>query len=109
LTPVRRGWSTPSVVKVMAAPLLLVTAVACRSEAPEPPNPVEGMVVAIEGDDLTLATSEGDRYTFEIADPSVPVSHLHEHRLQRLPVRITWRREGERLLATRIADAPVGS
>jgi hypothetical protein len=93
----------------MAACSLAAVLVGCSPEVPDPPNPVVGMIVAIEGGSFTLATAEGDRYRFEIAGPSVPVAHLHEHRVQRLPVRITWRREGDRLLATRIADAPISS
>ena len=100
--------SPPSVRQALAGSLLLALLLACGSEVPDPPNPVKGMVVAIEGGTLTLATAAGHEYVFEIADPTVPVAHLHQHREQRLPVLITWRRQGERLLATRIADAPVG-
>ena len=85
--------------------VLVATLTGCGADATaDPPNPVEGIIVAIEGEELTLETDAGDRHVFEIADPSVPVEHLDEHRTERLPVRITWRRAGERLLATTIAD-----
>ena len=93
-------------IRVVVCSVLVATlAAACGPDAaPDPPNPVEGLIVAIEGEELTLETDAGDRYTFENADPSVPVEHLDEHRTERLPVRISWRREGDRLLATTIAD-----
>lgn len=92
----------------VAAPALVLLALspACGpATPPEPPNPVEGNIVAIEGDRLTLETVEEDQHAFRIGDPGVPVEHLHEHRRQRLPVLITWRREGDTLNATTIADA----
>ena len=90
-----------------AAVLPLVALAACGPGAPaEPPNPVEGNIVSIAGDEMTVETGEGASHVFEIGDPTVPVEHLHEHRTQRLPVRITWERRGEDLVATAIADAP---
>ena len=92
-------------IRTAACSVLFATLAGCGPGAtPDPPNPVEGIIVAINSEELTLETGAGDRHVFEIADPSVPVEHLDEHRTQRLPVRITWRREGERLLATTIAD-----
>ena len=89
------------------ASLTVAALVGCGSGSPpEPPNPVEGNIVVIGGDDLTLETTEGESHVFGIGDPTVPVEHLHEHRVQRLPVRITWERRGEQLVATTIADAP---
>lgn len=92
----------------LSAILVLLAACGGPERSAEPPKPVEGVIVAIAGDRLTLETSGGERYDFTIADESVPVAHLHEHRIQELPVLITWRREGERRLAITIADAPPG-
>ena len=99
-------------IRAVVCSVLVATLVGCGADpasdppnpVPDPRNPVEGIIVAIEGEDLTLETDAGDRHVFQISDPSVPVEHLDEHRTERLPVRITWRREGERLLATTIAD-----
>ena len=92
-------------IRTVVCSLLVASLAGCGPGATvDPPNPVEGIIVAIEGEELTLETDGGDRHVFRIADPSVPVEHLDEHRSERLPVRITWRRDGERLLATTIAD-----
>lgn len=92
----------------VAAACLLSLLCACGGEtSPEPPNPVDGHIVAIFDGELTLVTRDNSSYVFTIADPTVPVEHLREHQREGLPVRITWHREGDRLVATTIADAPV--
>jgi hypothetical protein len=74
------------VIALLVAPL---SACGSSGQPGEPANPVDGTIVAIVGNELTLETVEGERHVFTIADPNVSVEHLHEHRIQRLPVRIS--------------------
>lgn len=90
-------------VRRFAVNLLLLGLLSCSSS---PPNPVDGLITAIDGRTLTLRTDAGDTYRFQIADPAVPLGHLRVHQRERLPVLITWRTEGEDLVAESIADAP---
>ena len=87
------------------AALALVFFVGCTQSA-TPPNPVQGLIVEIDDDRMTVTTEGGRSYEFTIADPSVPVAHLRVHQRTRLPVRITWRSSDGRRRATTIADAP---
>ena len=73
---------------------------------PRPTNPVQGLITSIDDTSLELRTDGGRSYRFRIADPTVPVKHLRVHLRDRLPVLITWRAEGDDLMATTIADAP---
>ncbi|HEX9774518.1 MAG TPA: hypothetical protein VGB83_02925 [Actinomycetota bacterium] len=86
--------------------LLGLTAAGC-TDPPfiELPNPIEGQITQIGTDDLVLETGQGKRYTFIIADEEVTIAHLREHLAGKLPVLISWRRDGYALVATRIADA----
>jgi hypothetical protein len=93
--------------------VLVASLSACSESAPSqpaPPNPVTGLIVFLEDGELTLrvdeeADQEEQEYVFTIADPTVPVKHLREHQRDRLPVRVSWQQEDDRLLATSIADA----
>jgi hypothetical protein len=96
--------------RTLAAASVLLSLLSCGPGEPEgsvaeessPPNPVEGLITAIEGTSLELRAEDGRSYRFEIADPTVPVRHLRDE----LPVLITWQTEGGGLVATTIADAP---
>lgn len=90
--------------RILAGALAAAMLAGCSSAGPA--NPIDGLITGIEGRTLTLRTVGGDTMEFEIADPTVPVDHLRVHQGQKLPVRITWTRRGERLVATTIADAP---
>ena len=71
-----------------------------------PPNPVEGLIVDVDGSRMTVEVGGGRSYEFTIADPTVSVAHLRVHMRDRLPVRVTWRSENDHRKATTIADAP---
>jgi hypothetical protein len=100
--------------RTMATASVLLSLLACGPGEPEgsaagessPPNPVEGLITAIEGTTVELRAEDGRSYRFEIADPTVPVQHLRVHLRDELPVLITWRAEDDGLVATTIADAP---
>jgi hypothetical protein len=85
--------------------VLCVLIPACARES-VPPNPVEGLITAIEGDRLSLESTNGDTYGFVIADPTVPLNHLRVHQRDRLPVHIVWVDGNGARRATSITDAP---
>jgi hypothetical protein len=88
--------------------VLVASLSACSEPAPSqpaPPNPVTGLIVSLDNGELTLRADQEKEYVFTIADPTVPVKHLREHQRDRLPVRVSWQQEDDRLLATSIADA----
>ena len=94
-------------LRLVAAFMVMAGLTACSSgEAPNlPPNPLTGTIRSIKGNRLVLRTEDGT-YTFEIADPQVPIAHLRDvHIPQRLPVEISYDTIGTRLLARTIRDA----
>ena len=85
------------------------------SPAPPPNPPVEGVIVHVVSTGLdsvtgfTLRTADGDLLEFRIGDlvtgAEFPPGHLTEHQAAADPVRVTYIREGETLVATGIEDA----
>ncbi|HEX9711179.1 MAG TPA: hypothetical protein VGB52_01325 [Actinomycetota bacterium] len=84
---------------------LLTLAFGCSGGAARPPaDPIQGLIVSIEGMTMTVEIGGGERYSFTISDPTVPLEHLREHMVQRLPVSVDWDGTDE-LVARVIADA----
>ena len=59
---------------------------------------------------FTLRTEGGEQVTFEVGPLDLPAgafpaSHLQEHLATAEPVRVEYRREGERLIAVALFDA----
>lgn len=88
-----------------------VTVVAC-----EPTLEQEtGIVVDINAptfgrvDDFELLTLDGERLTFDTTElafrPEFPAPHLAEHRALGDRIVVTYKRDGERLVATQLDDA----
>jgi hypothetical protein len=86
----------------VAATLSVVLLIACSKG--KPPNPVHGQIVNIKGQSLQLESDRGDKFWFDIDDPTVKVDHLRLHQQERLPVLITWEQRKDRFVATIIAD-----
>lgn len=86
------------------AATLLAVLLACGTTARPPTDPVVGLIESIDGSRMILVTSDGDRFSFLIEDPSVPLDHLKVHRDDRLPVSVDWDGSGQ-LLAVKIEDA----
>ncbi len=96
-------------VAVMALTILLSGCGSGDSEDPDPVSPVTGLITAVKDSTIEVRTGgEGDgrTLTFEVADASVPMQHLEEHRSQRLPVTVHFERRENRLVATLVLDAP---
>ena len=102
------------------ARLLLVALVAalgasgvgCQAHAQQGgPERVRGVIVAVEArlvaqaESVTVRTDDGRELVFRV-DPAVDVSpgHLREHMTLAEPVLVTYRVEGDGLLALRIDD-----
>ena len=90
---------------------LLVVASCAGSE-----QRVDGVVVAVDGglsgvSSFEIVTPDGARLHFVPGDgvdsflSGAPLSHLNEHLQTGAPVRITYRQEGERLVALVVTDA----
>jgi hypothetical protein len=98
--------------------LVLVAAIgggvaACAS----PEERVTGIVTAIDAEGLgavrgfTLRTTQGESLRFSLGPlasdrGSFPADHLAEHLASAAPIEVRYRRDGERLVAVRLADAP---
>ncbi|MBF8290196.1 MAG: hypothetical protein HW391_1164 [Chloroflexi bacterium] len=85
------------------------------SPAPPPNAPIEGVIVHVESTGLdsvtgfTLRTADGSLLEFRIGQLATgaefPPGHLTEHQATAEPVRITYVKDGETLVATGIEDA----
>ena len=95
--------------------VLIAAAVACDDggASPPPSSPVRGVLTGVQtspGGDaerVTLEDDDGNAYEFRVefeAGAGFPAAHLEEHRSGRLPVRISFRRDGDDLIAFRIDD-----
>lgn len=81
--------------------------------APDPAAPpsedvrtVTGYITEIEDDTMSLRTADLKRqFIFSLENPPVAEEHLREHMDQRLPVRVSYRNEGSRLIPITIDDA----
>jgi hypothetical protein len=72
---------------------------------------VQGVVTAVDGDLSSVETFtllvEGDSMTFVPAsdgDFEYPLTHLRDHLRDGTPIRVSWERDGDRLLATMVSD-----
>ncbi len=95
---------------------LMVVAAACASSAGEDPvgeETVRGQIVEVvplgifDLESITIEDSEGTLWRFEARDATISnfsPSHLTEHKVQGLPVAVTFRREGDTLLLLAIGD-----
>ena len=90
---------------------MAVAAGACGGAAE--PESVRGQIVEVvplgllDLDSLTIEDSEGERWHFEARGArffSFSPSHLTEHMVQGLPVTVTFRRDGDALVASGIGD-----
>lgn len=100
----------------MLAPALLIGAlgigvvVACG----QPLESADGLVVTVDSpslgrvDAFELRTDDGRILTFDTTElefkPEFPAAHLTEHQRMADPVRVTYRQEGDRRVAVRLAD-----
>ena len=73
-----------------------------------------GLVVSVDSpslgqvDAFELRTDDGEVLTFDTTEmefrPEFPAAHVAEHQRMAEPLRVTYRRDGERLLVIRLAD-----
>lgn len=93
-----------------------LVAVACGN----PTEQARGLVVDVVAETpadvsrFSLRDGSGQVLTFEVGQLEVggdafPAAHLREHLTSGEPVEVTFRREGGRLVAVRLRDAPGGS
>lgn len=118
----------PPIARPLIA-LLTATAIAaltgaCEPGSPSTPStsapatvasPVEGVVIDVDAAGLTdvsaftLRTTSGDELRFVVGELENPVdfppSHLATHLADAAPVRVSFRAEGEDLVAIRLEDA----
>jgi hypothetical protein len=88
--------------------LIVVALAACSQSS----GTTQGVVVAVDGD-LTSVDSftlvvEGDQMTFlTVADGDYPypLPHLRDHLRDGTPLRVTWERRGDDLVALAVEDA----
>lgn len=78
---------------------------------------MDGLVIEVAGssparvDWFTLRTADGQQLHFALGpialdDGAFPPNHLREHQALATPVRVTYRPDGDRLVAVRLEDAP---
>jgi hypothetical protein len=112
-------------VRLVAALLLAVGLAACGPAATSGPgatasgsvttSPVEGVITNVvsagldQVTEFTLRTGDGTLLRFRIGDlengAEFPPGHLTEHQATSDPIRVTFRVEGDELIATRLEDA----
>ena len=95
---------------------LMVVAAACGGsvgEGPASQETVRGQIVEVvqigllDFESITIEDSEGTLWRFEARGrrfSNFSPSHLTEHRVQGLPVAVTFRREGDVLLVSSVSD-----
>lgn len=100
-------------------PVLLtavMTLAACPRAGPDPDNPFElspratqevtGLITDIDGNRMSLRAEDGTELVFTLEEPPpVSIDHLRDHMVGRLPVIITYRIQGTRLVPVTIGDA----
>ena len=90
--------------------LVLAVVVACQPALEH----ASGIVISVDStaigqvDGFELLTAEGKTLIFDSTElefrPEFPPAHLGEHQLIADQVRVTYRTDGKRLIATRVAD-----
>jgi hypothetical protein len=106
---IRRGGLARAFAAVLVASLAFVLAAcgqALESEA--------GLVVTVDSptfgrvDGFELRTDEGEIVAFDTTEmefrPEFPAAHLADHQRMAEPVRVTYRRDGDRRIVVRLAD-----
>lgn len=91
------------------AAVLCLAATACgggSGDGPDLPNPVIGVITKVGPDHIAVKTEDGQKIRFDNADTESDRRHLELHRRKKLRVSITHERNGDRLIARTIADAP---
>jgi hypothetical protein len=106
---IRRGRFGPARSGLLVAILALVP-VACG----QPLESEAGLVVTVDSpslgrvDGFELRTDDGEILAFDTTAmdfrPEFPAAHLAEHQRMAEPVRVTYRRDGERRMVVRLAD-----
>lgn len=91
-------------VLVLAAAVFAAGCSSAKKDPPPPSNPLVGLIRSVNSETVVVMHSE-QPYSFVLGDPSVPVSHLEEHRDQKQPVSVMWEREKGRYVAVRVSDA----
>lgn len=102
-------------VVTMAVAAVLAGTAACGDTSPaeETPPEVTGLITAVGRDDRGAIRTftidqDGTRYRIHIDpghDYGFDLEHLEEHRMDRLPVRVTVEDRGETPVAVEILDA----
>ena len=111
-----RRWTLPAVVVLAGAGLAIAVAVAAAGGWPGSGNrPVVGVIIDVKAtsiteiDTFTLRDDQGDQIVFHIApdaarDPQegFVAGHLRSHALAAEKVRVTYRKQGDELLAEKL-------
>jgi hypothetical protein len=105
----RRGRLGPVPSGLLVATLALVV-LACG----QPLESEAGLVVTVDSpsigrvDGFELRTDDGEIIAFDTTEmdfrPEFPAAHVAEHQRMAEPVRVTYRRVGERRIVVRLAD-----
>jgi hypothetical protein len=108
--------------RALAALLVIVGLAACGPSISQTQPPLDQLASPIEGvitnvvsagldqvTEFTLRTGDGTLLRFRIGDlengVEFPPGHLTEHQATSDPIRVTFRVEGDELIATRLEDA----
>jgi hypothetical protein len=103
--------ASPSLAWLLVGALGLACAMGCAAAL----ETESGVVITVDSpaigriDAFELRTSDGRIMTFDATElqhrPEFPAAHLTEHRALADPVRVTFRKDGERLVVVRLDDA----
>jgi hypothetical protein len=104
----RRWVGRSGVLALVAA--IGVALVACA----QPLESETGLVISVDSpslgrvDGFELRTDDGEVLTFDTTEmefqPAFPAAHVGDHQRMAEPVRVTYRRDGERRIVVRLAD-----
>jgi hypothetical protein len=100
--------------RLAASPVILTLLLGLAACGPSQPQQT-GVVLRVDSpalgqvDSLDLLTKEGTVLTFDTTElafsPDFPPSHVAEHQVLGEPIRVTYRTDGDRLVATQLEDA----
>ena len=106
---IRRGLLGRAQTGLLVA-ILTVVVVACG----QPLESEAGLVVTVDSpsigrvDGFELRTDDGEILTFDTTEmefqPEFPPAHVAEHQRMAEPLRVTFRRDGDRRIVVRLAD-----
>ena len=109
LGPALSGLGSGLLSGLLVAILVLVL-VACG----QPLESAAGLVVSVDSpsigrvDGFELRTDDGEIIAFDTTEmefrPEFPAAHVAEHQRMAEPVRVTYRRDGDRRVVVRLAD-----